>query len=296
MNIRLILYVTVILILFFSCSTQNQIVTLTNSGNKAFAEENFTQALSDFEQVIANAESKGKPASYEAYSIAGQSALALNLNDKARKYLEKIIYSEEVDASVVESMARVYRNIDNLSKEIKFLEIYTSKYTSKKGFSQMQARLLQVYIESENWEQAQSLWEKMKDVDRDKTENLEGYLKLKSAQNKEKPADATADKILSMDDENVIALEYYAQKYYNRANDLYQAEMKAYDKNKTNKQYQILLKKLKIITADFKTSRDYFEKLLSIDNKSEYAKYLGNIYARLNNKSKAEYYRNLSGK
>jgi len=50
------------------------------------------------------------------------------------------------------------------------------------------------------------------------------------------------------------------------------------------------LKAFKIVTVDFKQSLDYYSRLYNLYPKPEYAKYLGNIYARLNDEKNAKYY------
>jgi len=85
-------------------------------------------------------------------------------------------------------------------------------------------------------------------------------------------------------------LDWTAKKYFWKAENRYQDELKAYEKNKTNKQYNKLLKALDIVSADFKTSLDYFKKFYTIDPNPGTAKYLGNIYNRLDDKKKADYY------
>ena len=66
--------------------------------------------------------------------------------------------------------------------------------------------------------------------------------------------------------------------------------MKAYKAKRTNSQYSRLLKALEQVYPDFRKSRDYYLKLYKIDPKKEYANYLGNIFTRLDDKEKAEYY------
>jgi hypothetical protein len=70
--------------------------------------------------------------------------------------------------------------------------------------------------------------------------------------------------------------------------------MKAYEENKTRKQYARLLKAFKIVTVDFKLSLDYYTRLYKLYPRPEYAKYLGNIYARLSDEKNAKYYHNLA--
>jgi hypothetical protein len=85
-----------------------------------------------------------------------------------------------------------------------------------------------------------------------------------------------------------------AKKYYNIAENRYQAEMKAYENNKTRKQYALLLEALDEITEEFKISLGYFETLYRLNPRPVYANYMGNIYVRFNDQEKADYYLNLA--
>ena len=103
----------------------------------------------------------------------------------------------------------------------------------------------------------------------------------------------TAEVILEQNPENEPALTWVAKKYYWQAENRYQTEMTAYDLNKTHSQYAILLEAFKTVTLDFKESLGYFTRLYEQYPNPDYAKYLGNIYVRLNDKQKARYYRSL---
>ena len=99
---------------------------------------------------------------------------------------------------------------------------------------------------------------------------------------------------LSLEDTNVLAMEWEAMRLYNKAENRYQSEMKAYENKKTTSQYNKLLKAFEGVTADFKSSLKYFKELYEINPSKKYASYLANIYARLDDKQKAEYYKSLS--
>ena len=102
--------------------------------------------------------------------------------------------------------------------------------------------------------------------------------------------DLVATGLLELDDQNFMALEWTAKKYFWQAENRYQAELEAYDNNKTNKQYNQLLRALDMVSADFKKSLGYFKTLYDLDPDPKTAKYLGNIYNRLDDKEKAEFY------
>lgn len=280
--------------ILLGCVANKQLTTLTEAGNSAFEKGQYLDALSNYEQIISMNEKREKITDMKIFFAAGISAMMTGQNDNARTWLEKVAYRDDADEASVAALAQVYRKIDNLSKEIKTLELYLRKFPEGKARLDIQSRLFDTYVESENWEKGVGLYQTMDFNLQNKTHTLEGYLKCQQALNNEESADETANHILTQEKQNSIARGYYALKYYNRAEKLYQVEMEAYEQNKTNKQYKILLEKLRLVTTDFKKSRDYFEALYEKSKDPDQARYLAIIYARLNNKEKSEYYKELS--
>lgn len=280
-----------LLILFSACSSTRPISEIRGEGNSAYRLGDYENALKTFEAVIITAESKGKVADVKDYAGAGKSAHALCDGSKAQKYLEEAQELKSTDSDVYAALADVYYNIDNLTKEIGILEYYQEKYPTGNKIKLMQTRLFEAYTKSEDWNMALNLWPIVKDNTKYTQVLLESYLKINQGLENKEECDKTAKQLLRVDNKNMIALEWSAERYFWKAENLYQKEMAAYDKKKTNSQYAKLLKALDIITMDFKRSRDYFEKLYEANPRPHYAKYLGNIYARLDDKAKAKYYR-----
>ncbi len=119
---------------------------------------------------------------------------------------------------------------------------------------------------------------------------LEGYFITNKALENDSVCNILASELLKLDENNLAGLDWEAKKYFWQAENLYKDEMEAYEKNKTNRQYNKLLKSLDVVSADFKTSLGYFKTLYELDPSPKYAKYLGNIYNRLDDKPKADYY------
>jgi hypothetical protein len=80
------------------------------------------------------------------------------------------------------------------------------------------------------------------------------------------------------------------KKYFWNAEDVYVKEMTDYKNNRTTSQYKRLLNKLDEVYPTFEKARDYFLKLYKLDPRPEYAEFLDNIYNRLQEEQKAEYY------
>ncbi len=262
----------------------------------AFNKGDYQTALTLWGKTIAKYEKRNKGAQCTVYGKAAEAALKLGKEAEARELFQKAIYSASVSPEAFVELAGLYRKIDNLSLEITTLEKYVKKYPHDSHIVPMRERLFVTYIESENWQEALNLWHKLPETFQDSLASQTALLKANLALSNEKAADTLAPQILKKAPENVAALGYEAKKYFWRAENRYQAEMKAYSKNKTRRQYVHLLQAFKVVTADFKKSLGYFRKLYALQPSSENARYLGNIYARLDNRPRAKYYQNLAEK
>jgi tetratricopeptide (TPR) repeat protein len=288
------LYTGAIILLLLAGCSGGRYLELTRTCESEFEKGNYGESLSLAEQLIGEVESKGKTAPGETYALAGFSADALGQHDKSLEYLtkaEKLQYSSE---RLYLSLAGNYRHIDNLSKEITALGSYLEKYPDGSEITAVRERLFQTCLESENTELAGELWPRLDSASRRKTGVLETWLNLNLMMENDATCDSLADVILEKDPENESAMKWVAETSFWRAENEYLAQMKAYKANRTHKQYAILLKAFKQVNADFRKSRDYFEKLYRLHPKPEYAGYLGKIYTRLEDEQKARYYKKLA--
>jgi hypothetical protein len=121
---------------------------------------------------------------------------------------------------------------------------------------------------------------------------IEGNLIINQGLKNDDVCDELSSLLLKNYPDNIVALEWKAKKYFYKAEIKYQKEMDIYEKHKTRKQYAKLLKAIDVVNDNFTISLKYFKKLYKIKPDSSYAKYLGNISARFNDKEKAAYYRN----
>ncbi|MBN1988879.1 MAG: hypothetical protein JW783_05775 [Bacteroidales bacterium] len=291
-KIALVLLVAV----FTGCAVSTKTKQLNTEGSMALQAGDYSKALAAYEEIITLAESNSKQAKPEVYQSAGVAAWNLKQTDKAIGYLEKVKQADGAVPATFSTLAMAYNDIDNLSKEINHLESYVERYPTGEEIGEVRRQLFIAYVESENWEPAALVWEKLDQEAMGQEQYLTGYLKASRKQENAKQCDVLAGKLIKLNKSNLEALEYLADKHYWLAENSYLREMKAYEKNRTNKQYKQLLAAFKIANVNYKTSRDYYEKLYKLSPQASYANYLGNIYTRLENKSKAAYYYKLSKK
>ncbi len=280
----------IIILILQSCASSLNTTKLSEDAETAYQAENYEDALIAWEQIIESREGKSKKAKAHVYVGAGKSALALEQNDKAGKYLETAREIEFSSPEMYVSLAKVYKNIDNLSKEITALEIYREKYPQGEKINDINTRLFETYVESKNWDLAIELWPEIETQAQSNAGLLAGYLIVNKNLENTTVCDKLARQILKLEASNLTALEWYAEKYFWKAENLYVSEMKAYKNKRTSSQYKKLLKALDEVWPTFRKSRDYFLKLYKIEPKKEYAKYLGKIYTRYDDKQKADYY------
>lgn len=281
----------VIILLIQSCASSLSTTKFSESGEADYKAGNYEAVLKSLEPVIEEAESNGKKAKAPEYVVAGKAALELKQDDKARKYLESAKGLGYSSPDMYESLAKVYKSIDNLSKEITALEMYCEKYPQGENIKINCTRLLETYVESENWDLGIKLWNNIDSIVQPDANMLGSYLLINKGIGNNQKCDELAKQISKLDPKNITVTEYYAEKYFWLAENMYVKEMNAYKKKRTNSQYKKLLKALDQVWPNFKKSRDLYLKLYKIDPKPEYADYLSKIYTRYDDKKKAAYYK-----
>jgi hypothetical protein len=285
---------SLIILTTFGLVSCSKYTALTEASKASYENNDYQAAYSELHSNIKSDEAAGKAVKPSAYMWAGKAAYQLQEFEVALNYLEKsykqIIYDEES----LMLLAELYKKIDNLSKEINVLEFYNAKYPNGKLEDEMNGKRFLAYVESENWDYAIGMVDSLSNESNSALEIQEAQIKMFDFYDKHIEATKLAKSVLQLDKKNETALYYLAKKFYWKAENKYDAEMEKYEKKKTRSQYNKLLKELKLISADFRTSRDYFLKLYKAHPKPEYAKYLGNIYARLNDKEKSNYYKKRS--
>ena len=281
-------------ILFFGCSTTLTLNKQIAIADQAISTGDYETALASYTKLINDQQSKDKEISGSIYSSAAKAAFRLNKITEAEMYFKQAYYKGYADAEMYSNMISIYKSIDNLSKEIDALEYFVKNFKADDRFTNFNQRLLETYIESENWEKAVALWPSLDTKNQMDVHNMELYLTALKNLNNESKSDMVANAILKLNVTSQPALEWMAEKFFMRAENRYQKEMTAYEKNKTNKQYKIMLKALDVVTSNFKKSLKYYQKLYKLYPSKEYAKFMANIYIRFQDKAKSEYYLKLS--
>jgi tetratricopeptide (TPR) repeat protein len=271
-----------------SCGAPKVLTTPKTEATNFEATGNYSQALTawtSYFETTAIEEVAGADFAQAAKTAfkAGNAAQAISWFDQAR-------YKNYADADMYQTLAAIYQQQDNLSKELSALEYITENYGSDNN--EVNARLLAIYTEIDANDKALEVWSKMDSASKNKEENLNHYFEVNKALENEAVCDSLADALLGKNPEHLEALEWNAKKYYWAGQNRYEREMAKYNANKTRKNYNTLLKELDLVTADFKKALPYLNKLWKLNPGKEYAGYLVNIYARFGNEDKTKFYQN----
>jgi hypothetical protein len=279
-----------IIIVLTGCGIAPRLTELRVDAETAFENEDYTAALQSYEELIELQKSRNREIRGDTWHHAGIAAWETDKKDKAIEYLVQAGRKDYSTESSLYILSNAYREIDNLSLEITNLEKYIANYPEGEYIDEMQKYLFDAYIESKNFDAATDLWTDLESQAEDDPEIMESYLVLTKNQGRDEDARKVSEKIIKMDRNNTLALEFLGEYYFWKAENRYQEEMKAYEANRTTRQYRHLLTALDEINKEFRLSRDYFLRLWNQNPESRYATYLRNIHLRFGDDERAGYY------
>ncbi len=279
-------------LLFISgCSSKRHLDGLSQEAEAAYVSGDHAEALLAYERLISALQERGQDVDGMYYLRAGLLAFEAGATGKTIEYLELARHQSVADAPAYVALAKAYREIDNLSREITMLEHYVQKYPDGDTFKEVQQRLFKTLVKSLNFQQAYKLWPELKDDFPGNEVLMTNYLLVLRAMDQDSAATELAGDILDINRSNEEALEWLAKRHFRHAEEKYQKEMQAYEQNRTHRQYAQLLKAMDIINTDLHIALDYFKRLYAKNPTGEYASYLANIYERFQDEENARYYR-----
>jgi tetratricopeptide (TPR) repeat protein len=279
--------------LFLGCGAPKNLVSYQEAAEAAWNAGDYSKSTqawrSYFNQFPAVNDLDG-----ELYARAAQAAWKAGETDQSVAWFDEARYRDFASAGMYSTLAEIFRKQENISRELSALEFLQKNFDGE--VEDVNARLFTLYSEIDMTDKAVSAWEKMPQAKKDDVEHLHAWFLLNKELENREVCDSLSMFLLDRSPGNVDALEWMARKYYDKAEERYQLQMKKYEENRTRRQYHILLGQLDQVTADFKEALGYFEKLweLNPDDRPRYAGYMSNIYVRFHDEDKANYYRQLS--
>ena len=275
-------------IILASCGTSKVISSAKTVATGFKTSGDFVQATAAWEEYFVQTEMEDVQGA--EFASAAKTAFKADNIAKAKSWFDQARYKNYADAEMYATLAKIYEKEDNLSKELSALEFFTKNYGTNN--SEVNSRLFAIYSEIDSNEQALQVWGMMDEKSKTTEANLNHYFNVNKALENTSICDSVSLEMLKVNPENMEALEWNAKKYYWAGQNRYKREMDKYNKKKTRKNYNILLKELDLVTTDFKKAIPYLEKLWKLDPGKEYAGYFANIYALFGDEKKTNFYKN----
>ncbi|WP_163707362.1 hypothetical protein [Mangrovibacterium lignilyticum] len=280
-----------LVVILSSCSTGKVMVMHQQVAKQMETEGNYAGATESWNKYFDEQTAKGTDIAAENYAQAAKVAVKADQKGLAESWFGLASYGGYSDPEMELELAEIYRGRNETPKELTTLEIFKDKYPTEAGIEKVNGRLFEIYAMMKDVQKAKTIWPNLTEEQRHDKSFLEDYFKIVSKGDDTAATEAIAKDLVKADPTNVKALEWLGETLYLKAENSYQAEMKAYEKKHTHLQYLHLNQELKVINANFQQSADYFNALWEIEQKPSYAGYLTNIYSRFDNKSKADYFR-----
>lgn len=279
---------SIIAVFLVSCGAPKVLTSSKMDATNFEASGYLTQAITAWEQYFTQTNVEEVDGS--DFAQAAKTAYKSDDLVKAKSWFDQARYKSYADAEMYETLAKIYKSEDNLSKELSTLEYCIENYGEENV--DVNARLFSIYSEIDSNEKALKIWEDMDAASKDTENNLNKYFKVNKVMENTAVCDSVSLALLALNPENMNALEWNARKYYWAGQNRYKSEMDKYNKNKTRKNYSVLLKELDLVTTDFKKAMPYLDKLWKQKPGKVYAGYLANIYALFGDEKKTSYYKN----
>jgi hypothetical protein len=260
------------------------------AAEEAFLAGSYEAALAKYETLIEERRTRDEEVDGAFFRGAGLSAGAMGETGKVLEYLEPIRHDRAAGAEVFAALAKAYREVDNLSREITSLEVYIEDYPEGPEYNALRRRYFETLVESMNWEQALALWPQIEGETRADEALLNMYFTVNDAMGKEEAANEIAGALLDLNPDNADALNRLGRMHFNRALEIYERENRAYERNRTHRQYNQLLQAYEVMNQELRTALRHFLRLYELEPSRETASFLRNIYTRFNDEERAGYY------
>ncbi len=268
------------------CGAPKMLVSYQQNALEETSQGNYIQAVEAWKQHFS--QQPVEQTEGAVFAQAAQTAFLAGNENQSIDWFDQARFKNFASSEMYLTLSKIYHSQNNLSKELGALEFYSENFAENAEV--VYNRLFEIYQEIDSEEKALQAWAKTSNEFKNEVVNLSQFFRLNQKLENVPLCDSLSLVILEKDAGNVAALEWNAQKYYWLAENRYQQEMEKYNRNKTTKQYRLLLKELDLVTADFKKALPYFEKLWIINPGEKYAGYLANIFARFGDEKKSGYY------
>jgi hypothetical protein len=285
-----------LILVIWSCSTTKvakESLSLRDNALAASSSGDFDTAVQSWATYFDSQNQKNLPVEVSDFVRAASDAQNAGNEQFTLVWYEQARQSGYNGADMHVAFMHIFRKQNNLSRELTALKALDESFPETAARHRVNSRLFGIYMEIDR-EKAFEQWKNVPVEERTTEPFLSNYFILCKQFDQKEIADSVAAELLKLNDRYIPALEWMAEKLYWQAETQYQSEMEKYNRNRTHVQYTFLINQLKSISEDFRSSRDYFERLWALEKSPRYAAFLANIYSRLDNPDRANHFKRIS--
>jgi len=277
-----------------ACSSSQKLTQTAQQADLLYYQKDYQGAFDSYSSLIESYAAKKLPVPGELYSSAGKCLYYTDSRPQAMEYFKRAEEKGVSDELMQFMRVKYYGDIDNLTKEVEYLEQYSALYPEGDDISYVNERLYYRYVEMKEYRKAYLRFPKLREAFRDSIPSMESYYQVCKKLEKDDEAAKIAEKLYSIDNNNIIGLNHVAYQAYKTTEDAYMAAINAYEAKKTNAAYALMVKQTTPLTAKYKKARDLYLKLYGLTKKPFDAQILSRIYSRLKDRQKSDYYARLA--
>ncbi|ASB50897.1 tetratricopeptide repeat protein [Alkalitalea saponilacus] len=268
-----------VILIIASCAPGRQLTNLESNITQLYQQGNYNQVLSEYDRLEIMTRNSNDTISQPVSILAGKAAWHAGFYDQTHRYFEKTeIWQNNPDIVLIKGKS--YQQTGNQQQEYQHWINHIDKIKLTDSRRKVMLRIFEIEESSGDYESALQTWNRIPD-------NQQPDIMFKKLQILEKTdradeALALSGEILAENPDFEPAKFWKARFYYDKAENWYQDEMTKYNRNPNYTTYAYLRRELRLISADFRKSRDLFVELHEMQpGNVTYMQYLRNIYRRL---------------
>ena len=171
MRIKSILLIVILSGIIISCGGPKVLTSNKNNAEIAMQQGNFKQAVElwkTYFNEVAIEETAGID-----FAAAAKTAYKAGNSDLAISWFEQANYKYYADFEMYKTLAKLFRDKKNISKELGALEYIDENYPEKANSTN--SRLFDVYFEIDFYEKALKVWKQLNKSEKNELPKLESY-------------------------------------------------------------------------------------------------------------------------
>ncbi|TCO06961.1 tetratricopeptide repeat protein [Natronoflexus pectinivorans] len=268
-----------VVLIIASCAPGRQLTNLESNITQLYQQGNYNQVLSEYDRLEIMTRNSNDTISQAISILAGKAAWHAGFHDQTHRYFEKTEIWQN-NPEVVLIKGKSYRQTGNQKQEYQHWINHIETVKQTDSHRDVMLRIFEIEESTGDYESALNTWSII--PDNQNPETMFKKLQVLEKTDKSDEALELSGKILAEDPNFEPAKFWKARFYYEKAENWYQDEMTKYNRNPNYTTYAYLRRELRLISADFRTSRDLFVELHEMQPSNvTYMQYLRNIYRRL---------------